>query len=218
MTRMRVKCTKQPPLHGLVHKDYAALLGAGAEEAGLPVVRAGRRGKVRIESGPPLTAGYTSRAEYFDLPLAAPITARRFAERLARALPAGADLLWSRAITGAVAPLRAGVRALCYTVAVPLAPARVAAFHRAARWPLLQERKGRTREVDLKETVGDVAAGERDAGFTIWCRSEGMPKPFEVVAALFEVGAGEAMQYPVERVAVRFSRQSLPRPTRQWDS
>ncbi|MDI6601904.1 MAG: TIGR03936 family radical SAM-associated protein [Thermoanaerobacteraceae bacterium] len=90
MDRIRVKYTKGKEVRYISHLDIIRALERALRRADIPfALTEGFNPKPRMNFSPPLSLGYISCAEYFDLDMSKSITPEKFMERMNLVLPSG---------------------------------------------------------------------------------------------------------------------------------
>lgn len=211
MAVMRVKLARSEAARGMTHRDYVRALHEAVHAANLPVERAGESRPVyRIVTGPPLGTGHTSRCEYVDLELSAPIACAEFRRRLQPVLPEGVEVLWLRRMPAAAPHLMASIETLRYDVKGQFDAGRAECFHQAAAWPMTRTRTKKEQHFDLKRSVSKLAVHPDGLTFTIVVRGEGTPKAEDVISSVFGIPREEAQLLPAERSAVTLAAAARP--------
>lgn len=206
MSPLRLRFTRGRPQRHWPHGAFIQAVHDALDRAKVPVARqASRRSRPVTESGPPLPLGYTSRCEYIDAVLARPMAAVSVAERLAPELPDGIRLLWQRHVPPWAGPLRARVREIAYCIEFTAGPAQADAFNEAPHWPMVREKRGVQRRLDLKESVTRVFVRATQVHLCVAARPEGTPKPEEILEVVFGVPHAQAQQLSIERRALRLA-------------
>ena len=205
MSVMRLKLARGEALRSLSRQAFMALVRDAASRAELPVAH-DNGSRPRVTAGPPLSLGLTSRCEYLDFVLCAPIGAREFGRRLDTQLPEGARVLWQRRLSGHIRNPMASIGAFLYTVVADVSREDAAKFNRAKTWPYTRVREKGIQEMDIKRNVANLTVGPGKVTFKIEMGNQGTPKAREVMASVFGLTPGEAEKLPIERTAARFNR------------
>ncbi|MFP4173605.1 MAG: DUF2344 domain-containing protein [Candidatus Hydrogenedentota bacterium] len=217
MATWRVKLTRVDGARWQTPQEFIRAVRDAALAGGLPLQRAkGDRGAWRVTAGAPPAAGQRSCGDYVDLELEGPLTAHTASARLQAHLPPGMELLWmgqlppgAPAISRAVQAIRYAVWSICWD------SSRIAAFEAAVHWPCVRKKLDKIQEFDLKTCISRLEADGPQLRFDTAVRAEGVPKPYEVVSALFCIPRAEAILLPVERLGVRLDR-SRPSQTLEY--
>ncbi len=211
MIRMRIRYSRSGQAAGLSFRDWSVVLHEALSRSDTPLARPEEKGRPRLTLGPPLGDGHTSRAEYLDIELDALISATELAVRLAPYWPTDSSILWLRRIPEASRHLRASFAAYWYTIRGEFSRDAAARFRQAESWPLLQQRKGRERTLDLKKSVPWLEVQPGEIIVKIRVRAEGMPKPEEIVQSVFQLGQDANSGFSIERTACEFLPIPYPR-------
>ncbi len=207
---MRAKFSRESAAREWTFQEFLRHIHDAAEHSGLPMARTASR-RLRITAGPPLIQGQTSRCEYLDFDLGAPLTSAEFAKCLAPQFPDGVRLLWQRRVGSSVLHLKAAAQAFAYRIAGAFDPAAVSAFHASARWPMARTKTSGLRHFDLKRSVLRLEADAEGLSLVIAVQPDGTPKPAEVVAAVFGLDLEHAASLPTERIAIGLALAGRPR-------
>lgn len=119
-SRVRVKWGKTPEVRFLSHLDNSRVFERALRRAKIPVAYSqGFHPHQRLAFGPPLTLGFSSEAEYFDIQLDAPYNTEMF-DKLNAALPDGFQIYQTKPLLGKGRSLSAIVNLACYRVVLPM--------------------------------------------------------------------------------------------------
>lgn len=205
---LRVRLARDEPVRWLTQSEFVRQVSDAADRAGLPLARSAvPQAKPIITPGPPLSLGHTSRCEYMDFGLDAPIPALEFGRRLGAALPEGIRVLWQWRLPPRALHPRAAVVGFCYTILVEVEPKKAEAFAKADVWPLRQMRKKGERVLDLKQSVSRLAVERGSTVIHLRVRPEGTPKPEEVLESVFGIPQAAAAEFAIERTSALFIRE-----------
>jgi radical SAM family uncharacterized protein/radical SAM-linked protein len=167
----RMRFAKGTEVRFISHLDLLRVVELMLRRSGLPLVFSeGFSPRPRLHAGPPLPLGITGRAEWIDVELATEMSADAVAERLNAVAQPGVTFLGGRVVSRDVPALTASLALASYTLTFPRAwgarfaelRARAAAFQRAESTPVVEERKGKTRTVDLRRAVRRLELHETD--------------------------------------------------------
>lgn len=208
MATWRVKLSRVGGARWRTPQDFVNAVRDAALAGGLPLQRAkGDRGAWRVTAGAPPAVGQRSRGDYVDLELEGPLTARTASARLRAHLPQGMELLWMGQLPPGASAIHCAVQSIRYAVwNMGWDSSRIAAFEAAADWPCLRKKQDKIQEFDLKMCISRLEADGPQLRFDTAVRAEGVPKPYEIVSALFCIPRAEAILLPVERLGVRLDR------------
>lgn len=118
-SRVRVQWRKEAPARFIGHLATMRMFERALRRAEIPVsFSQGFHPRPRLSFGPPLSVGYTSEAEYFDIQLEAPYQDTML-DRLNRALPAGFTIVQGRTVFGKAASVSSQINLACYAVELP---------------------------------------------------------------------------------------------------
>jgi radical SAM-linked protein len=206
-SKVRVKWGKTRAVRFLSHLDNTRVFERALRRTRIPVSYSrGYHPHQRVAFGPPLTLGYSSEAEYFDIQLEAPYNVEMF-DRLNGALPDGFSILQTKALIGKGKSLSALINLACYDVVLPLdlsdaEEKRGAVFERES---LVVNRKTKTDivEVDIRPGIIDLELAASDNG-TVLSMTTGMgnicfARPSEVLQFGFELTEKQVLALPIHR-------------------
>ena len=146
----------------LVHLGHLEVMGAfrrALRRVDAPVLWSqGFHPQPKMSFGPPLPTSMSSLAEWMDLELKRPLDVQTFGRLLREAMPEGLPILAVEEVPIATKPVAARVEAFVYRVTGPEAVQTDIAetlerWDAAESWPITVEKKGKTKEVDLREVV-----------------------------------------------------------------
>jgi hypothetical protein len=210
MSVVRIRLERGPALRAMTHGDYLRVLRKAA--LGVP---GGRDSKSLVATGPQLPLGYTSRCEYADLDLGAPLPAGCVRASLPGGLPEGIVLRWARRVPRFAPPLRACVTGYWYTLMCSVQAEKAEPFRHAATWPYERVRgSGKRQTLDLKTTVERLAIEPGKVRMRIAIREGGVPKPEEVLRSVFGIADAGPDTVPIERTEARMAPLELRRAGR----
>jgi len=166
--RVRLRYTKHGPARLIGSRELAELFYRAARRADLPLAFSqGYHPLPRLSFGPGLAVGIASDDEYVDLELSAPVPADTVARRLDAELPRGLRILAAWSMPFEAPGIGQTIRGCRYLV--KLAPdwmrarlaERVAAFERAACYPIAKRGKGgAAKTVDARATASLCVRGD----------------------------------------------------------
>jgi len=211
---LRLRYAKRAPAIYLSHLETLAAVHRALLRARLPIAFSGGfHATPRVSAPHALTSGVVSQQELIDVGLRTLVPAAEAIRALARELPRGIALLDAVALgagTPGIGELVAGARYRAQlSVDAAVAAAQLARFEAAETWPMLRQRKGRRRTVDLKALVFDPALMGTALTFSLRLPSTGTVRPAEAVAEL--AGEGTLAVGGLEKLATLF-RSDVPAP------
>ena len=214
--RMRLRFTRGKRFIGLTQKAYVSEVMEAIRRAEVPVAMgSGTPPRPRLTTGLSLPMGYTSQCEYVDVELLPPnamppMTTATFVGRLRDCLPEDIELRSARRIPPRTPHIRGSVCDVCYTIRGIFDPARAAAFRTCASWLVEQERKGKTRKLDLKQCVLGLEIHSETLRIKLAVRPTGTPKPEEILMSVFATPKAALGGYSIERTAMRLAPAPYP--------
>lgn len=156
--RQRLTYAKAGALRFVSHLDFVKVVTQIMRRADVPFAMSqGYNPQPRLEFAPPLPLGFAASGDLVDVWLTCWISEEELLQRLKSIYLEG--LQWRRCeeIPVANPSLGAEITAAHYEVVFPLAPAeleaRLDAFQKAERWPVLVEKKRKTVSRDLKQAI-----------------------------------------------------------------
>jgi radical SAM-linked protein len=197
-TTIRLKYAKDQPLRFLSHLDVLRELARTCRRAGVPVTYSeGFAPRPRIGAGPSLATGWTSESEWMDLELQGiDWDGGRLAdllEALNRRAAPGLRFLAAGVLPAHSPSLSASIERSVYRATFPEPPFEPAfaerdagcrAFLAREAVRFVRERGGRSRTVDLRPFVYDLAALDgRSVALELRTASDGSAKPTEILEA-----------------------------------
>ncbi len=190
VARLRLRLSKRPPAVHLSHLETMAALQRALARAGIPVASSGGFSpRPRLAVPFALPVGVESEDELVDVDLRQHLDAVTAMALLQPQLPHGMRVLDAICldVTGpGLGVLLAGSR---YRVRLDADPAElcaaIARYHAAPSWPVVRERKGKRRELDLKELLSELVWQDDAVQFVLRTPAEGSLKPVQVLDTLF---------------------------------
>jgi radical SAM-linked protein len=196
-TAIRLRYAKDAPLRFLSHLDVLRELARTCRRAGVPVSYSeGFAPRPKISAGPSLATGWTSASEWMDLEIAGEWDGRRLAdllEALNRRAAPGLRFLAAGVLPAHSLSLSASIERSVYRATLPEPPFEPAFAERDAGCRAFlardavrfaRERGGKSRTVDLRPFVYDLAALDgRSVVLELRTASDGSAKPTEILEA-----------------------------------
>lgn len=216
--RLYIVFSRGRRLRFLSHLDMMRLWERVLRRAGVPLrYSQGFHPHPRLSLALPLAVGMTAGAEWLECELATPRPPAEVQALLAAQLPAGLALSQVQEAPWKAAALAARLRTSSYEVQVrqPLPAAevqeRVEHLRQSAHWMAQEERKGRTRSVDVRAMVEDVRMGTWTAGqqrlHLVLRHQAGQSARVEAVLTALAVGPA----FLIHREALSFDPDNLDR-------
>jgi len=221
---VRIRYAKRPPLRFVGHLELMGELDRVLRRAGVPVVYSeGFAARPRISAGAPLATGWLSESEWLDVEAAgewdAPALARLLGD-LNRHTAAGLDFLAAGVLSGKGQSLMASVERSTYRATFPQPPfewsfadldAGCRTFLARADAPYARERHGRTRQVDLRPLVFDLAALDASTVVAeVRTASDGSAKPTEILEAALGIPRERVPLILIQKTDTRFAGGASP--------
>jgi radical SAM-linked protein len=207
--RIRLRFEKSGAMRFLSHLELITLFTRAVAKARIPVrFSQGFHPHPKFSFATALSVGVESRAEYFDMEIAAGFGAPRAAEELNRVLPAGIRILEAAEVglkSPSLSVLMAGVR---YRVTLPEGagvdlPALAARFLSLESSPFRREKKGKTVELDLRRELVSLTASASALEMVV-----GRGKPLEFTAAITSLPPETLAAARIEKLEVIFKSEA----------
>lgn len=201
------------------HLDTMTALLRAMKRAGIPCAMSdGFHPKPKASFSPALGLGVESRAEIVEVELERPMRAAEIYERLARESLDGFPIYDVQVVPAPTPPLEKIIESVDYLFTFP-APngiaAQVAEFHAAQAFEFVRRKDDREKRFDLKRAISLMeAVSDVEARVAIVNRLDGMPKPSEILSAVFGVGDEAQPHVDIMKERVTFIRES-PREQRR---
>jgi radical SAM-linked protein len=195
------------------HLDTMTVMLRAMKRAGIPCgMSDGFHPKPKASFSPALALGVESRAEIVEVELERPMRALEIYERLARETLDGFPIYDVQVVPAPTPPLEKIIDSVDYVFTFPepkeLA-VRVALFHAASTFEFVRRKEDREKRFDLKRAIsGMEAVSDVEARVAIVNRLDGMPKPSEILSAVFGVSESEQTGVDIMKERVTFIRES----------
>jgi radical SAM family uncharacterized protein/radical SAM-linked protein len=221
---VRLRYAKRGPLRFVGHLEMMGELDRVLRRAGAPVVYSeGFTARPRVSAGAPLATGWLSESEWLDVELAgewdAPALARLI-DDLNRHAVAGLGFLAAGVLSGKGQSLMASVERSTYRATFPQPPfewsfadldAGCRTFVARADAPYARERHGRTRQVDLRPLVYDLAALDASTVVAeVRTASDGSAKPTEILEVALGIPRERVPLILIQKTDTRFAGGAAP--------
>ena len=202
-SRYRVKFSKGGEVQFTSHLDLIRAILRAIRRAELPVsYTRGFTPRPKVAFSPPLSLGFTSSGEFFDIQLEKPCEGD-LKSRLNSTLPPGIEALEVKPILPKAKSLSQVVNLATYEVSpVSVPPEALRDFLRRGSVVIRSERGGELREVDLRPSVIDLR--ERDGSLEVSLRigGRGRAKLREVLKELLGLKKEEVLRLSIERTGL----------------
>ncbi|MCZ6917345.1 MAG: TIGR03960 family B12-binding radical SAM protein [Gemmatimonadetes bacterium] len=223
-TSVRLRYGKGENVRFLSHLDLLRELERTFRRAELPMIYTeGFSPRPKLSAGPPLALGWTSDAEWIDVQLAGEWPQARL-ESLLGSLnacsAAGVDFVLAAAMPPKVTSLVADITTSVYVARFPSPPfdtqlgdleQAVSAFLAAPSVAIQRVRKGRSKEVDIRPLVHELAVIAYDqVVLTLATGSDGSVKPTEVLQAALGLDESRVPLITIHKVTSTVSSGEEP--------
>jgi len=210
-SRLRIKWGRSGLSRFLSHLDNMKAMERALRRANLPISFShGFRPKPKISYGPPLSLGFTSEAEYFDIQLDVPVHDYMLG-RLSREFPPDFSLLGTKPLLGKTQSLASQLNLAVYEVYLPMdiekARQKCAEILEAEELHFQRETKSGPVEVEGRKAIIDLACEKSDDGKTRLTMKTGMAdlgfiKPLELLEHGFEISSEVLPALEIHRKAL----------------
>ena len=221
---MRVRYAKRAPLRFVGHLELLHELDRVLRRARVPMLYSGgHSARPRVSAGAPLATGWLSESEWLDLEVEGAWDApalEGLLDDLNRHAAAGLVFLAAGVLSGKGPSLMASVERSTYRATFPHPPfessfadldAGCRTFLARADAPYARDRHGRTRLVDLRPLVIDLAALDASVVVVeVRTASDGSAKPTEVLEAALGIPREQAPLILIQKTDTRFAGGAGP--------
>jgi len=185
--KIRVRYGKAEAARFTSHLDTMRIFYRAMRRAGVQVAMSqGFHAHPKISSGPPLSLGYTSVAEYLDLELIGKVP-EHLADRLNPHLPDGFEILEAQWYFKKLKALNAAITRKQYTITwegemdMEALHAAVARLLAAESHVLTRQRKGRELQVDIRPYIMALSLTNENMNLMLAQTESGSARPSEVL-------------------------------------
>jgi radical SAM family uncharacterized protein/radical SAM-linked protein len=221
---VRVRYAKRAPLRFVGHLELMHELDRVLRRARVPMLYSeGHSARPRLSAGAPLATGWLSESEWLDLEVEGAWEApalEALLHDLNRHAAAGLVFLAAGVLSGKGSSLMASVERSTYRATFPHPPfewsfadldAGCRTFLARSDAPYARDRHGRTRVVDLRPLVLDLAALDASAVVVeVRTASDGSAKPTEVLEAALGIPRERAPLIQIQKTDTRFAGGAGP--------
>lgn len=203
--KIRVLYKKGPEARFTSHLDTMRIFYRALRRARIDVAMSqGFHAHPKIASGPPLSLGYTSRAEYLDLELIGQLP-DVLAQHLNPHLPDGFEILDEQWYFKKLPSLNAAINRKQYTVTwegqleVAALSAAVDALMASQSHVVTRQRKHRVLQVDIRPYIMDLSLNGEAMNLVLAQTQAGSARPSEVLGVLIPEAQSEDLIIHIER-------------------
>ncbi len=214
-SRIRVRWSKSRKHRFMSHLDNTRVFERAIRRSRLPVAYTqGYHPHQKIAFGPPLTLGYSSDAEYFDIQLASPSTSEMF-DRLSESLPTGFKIIQTKTVFGKTQSLTALINLACYELHLPMSitEAQDKKIEILEKQSIIATRRTKTDivEVEIRPGIVEIEV-ENDGDGTLLHLTTGMgnlsfAKPSEILQFGFGLSADDVLRLSIKRTDLLIQRE-----------
>jgi radical SAM-linked protein len=195
-SRLRIKWGRSGLARFLSHLDNMKAIDRALRRANLPIsFSQGFRPKPKISYGPPLSLGFTSEAEYFDIQLDVPVHDYMLGN-LSREISPDFNLLGTKSLLGKAQSLSSQLNLAVYEVDLPLevedVKEKCSQILEASELHFQRETKSGPVDVEGRKAIIDLTCEETDSADTRLTMKTGMAdlgfiKPLELLEQGFKL-------------------------------
>ena len=216
VARIRVMYSRLGAARFLGAREVVTLFTRAVRRAKLPVAHTqGFHPTPKLSFGPALPLGMESEEELLDIFLSEVLDPSELAARLDPELPDGFSLQWAEAVDLKAPSIDASIQATQYQVALASLPVdkqklsflaqRLDAFHAAAAFPIQKRNRNRTKVIEAKECVQQLALTTAETlRLDIAVTSMGTLNPQEFLKALLDLSVDQTKVLRVIKIHTRF--------------
>ena len=213
--KVRVAYKKESGIRFTSHLDTLRIYTRAIKRARIPMAMTqGYHVHPKIATGPPLTTGYTSRAEYIDLELCQNLP-RNFEEVLNRHLPEGLRVFQSKVILGKVPSLNGSISLASYHVEADWPGDTnemgvwITEFLKKNSYRIMRDKKGQEKEVDIRPFVEELSMEDGSIVIVLRFTPQGTARVEEVIYGFLPHYEETPIKMRVERTGLYIERQGL---------
>ncbi|HHS12927.1 MAG TPA: TIGR03960 family B12-binding radical SAM protein [bacterium] len=206
--KFRIQYVKERPMRFSSHLDMLRLMTRAFRRARIPLAYTqGFHAHPRLSSGPPLSLGYISRAEYLDFDCDS-VPQRDLPERMNRVLPDGIKVIDWKEITAPVPSLNSMVNILDYRIVWrsfdPSKAGEKAVHSFMSRNSVKVQRrvKGKVIEIDIRLFVKSLLIREGGLDLRLSVREGRTARVEEVLRELFSNAEADPLSALIERTGM----------------
>jgi radical SAM family uncharacterized protein/radical SAM-linked protein len=220
-SRVRFAWAKDESQRFIAHLATVRMFERANRRAELPVAYTqGHHPRQKLSFGPPLSLGYTSRAEYFDVQLEAPFN-EEIVERLAASLPSGFRLVQAKPVMGRTPSLTSEINLAAYEIGLPakhgISSDRIHEVMAKDSLVIKRKRGDSEKEVDIRSSIITADLSEDQQGDKLFLElalgNLGFTRPDEVLINCFGFEPEEVLTLPICRTELliwRHGRRQTP--------
>lgn len=211
--RIRIGYRKGQEVRFSSHLDMNRIFIRALRRARIPVALSqGYRAHPKISTGPPLSTGFTSRAEYFDLEVRDGMR-RDFDAVLNRHLPEGIEIFRSKVLLGKTLSLNESITRASYEIGADwrMSPGEMAVliteFMKKNSCRVIRIKKGIDTKLDIRPFVVDMSMADGHIRMMLRLSSTGTARVEEVIHSLFPHYEEVPILHRVERTGLFIESQ-----------
>ena len=211
--RIRIGYRKGQEVRFSSHLDMNRIFIRALRRARIPVALSqGYRAHPKISTGPPLSTGFTSRAEYLDLEVRDGMR-RDFDVALNRHLPEGIEIFQSKILLGKILSLNESITLASYKVGADWRMSTgemntlITEFMKKNACEVIRIKKGIETKLDIRPFVVDMSTVDGHIRMMLRLSSAGTARVEEVIHSLFPHYEEVPMLHRVERTGLFIESQ-----------
>ncbi|MDD5686834.1 MAG: TIGR03936 family radical SAM-associated protein [Elusimicrobia bacterium] len=203
--KIRVKYAKQDPLRFLSHLEVVSAIRQGVRRANLPVCFSeGFSPQLKIAFGPPLSVGYTSTCEIFDMEMVSRVIPEEVKKSLLLSMPSSLGILAVTSVPVAAKSMELSMNVAKYSVkwlttSENMIPVRIKDFFELKE--LLVERltDKNKREIDVRPLVIDIKNIDGKIEMLVRFGPRKTVKPDMIIQKIFNLNDSERSALIINR-------------------
>ncbi|MFH1942065.1 MAG: TIGR03960 family B12-binding radical SAM protein [bacterium] len=211
--RVRLGYCKGEEVRFTSHLDTVRVFSRALRRARVPVALSqGFHAHLRIATGPPLSLGFTSRAEYLDLEVVDSLL-KNFEEVMNRHLPEGFEVFEHGILLDKAPSLNESINLASYDIVWDGAPStdaltvRIDELLKKNSFRVVRTKKGEEKEVDIRVFIVDVLLNDNRVELWLRLSPQGTARVEEVVRAIFPYPDEPPPSLRIERTGLYIERR-----------
>lgn len=209
-SRVRLQWTKDESVRYVGHLATMRMFERAIRRAGLPVAFSqGFHARPKLSFGPPLTLGFTSRGEYFDIQLDTPFQDAMI-ERLNDALPQGFYILQGKPVFGKAASVSSLINLAAYEVRLTketaISAEKVFAVQSQSSIIIRRIKNDAVNEIDVRDSILNIELGSDKGVHLLYMElalgNRGFVRPDEILSNCFGLSEREILSSDICRTAL----------------
>lgn len=209
-SRVRLQWTKDSSVRYVGHLATMRMFERAIRRAALPVAFSqGFHARPKLSFGPPLTLGYSSRGEYFDIQLDTPFQDAMI-DRLNETLPAGFHILQGKPVFGKAASVSSLINVAAYEVRLgqetAISAEKVFAVQSQSSIIVRRIKNGEANEIDVRNSILNIELVSDKGVHLLYMElalgNRGFVRPDEILSTCFGLSEREILSSDICRTAL----------------